>query len=77
MVMGLIATIASGFAVEFFQNKPFWADVVAGLQPIWDVLSSQEPLYIAIGILGATVMPHNLYLHSSVLQTRVNGSDQA
>ncbi|KPX61807.1 Divalent metal cation transporter MntH [Pseudomonas syringae pv. lapsa] len=77
IVLGLIATIASCFAVELFLIKPFWPDVVAGLKPSWDVLSSQEPLYIAIGILGATVMPHNLYLHSSVVQTRVNGSDQA
>lgn len=77
IVLGLIATIASCFAIELFLIKPFWPDVVAGLKPSWDVLSSQEPLYIAIGILGATVMPHNLYLHSSVVQTRVNGADLA
>ncbi|EPN57132.1 manganese transport protein MntH, partial [Pseudomonas syringae pv. actinidiae ICMP 19096] len=77
IVLGLIVTIASCFAVELILIKPFWPDVVAGLRPSWDVLSSQEPLYIAIGILGATVMPHNLYLHSSVVQTRVNGTDVA
>ncbi len=77
IVLGLIATIAACFAVELILIKPFWPDVAAGLKPSWDVLSSQEPLYIAIGILGATVMPHNLYLHSSVVQTRVNGSDLA
>lgn len=77
IILGLIATIAGCFAVELILIKPFWPDVFAGLKPSWDVLSSQEPLYIAIGILGATVMPHNLYLHSSVVQTRVNGSDVA
>jgi len=77
IILGLIVTIATCFAVELFLIKPFWPDVVAGLKPSWDVLSNQEPLYIAIGILGATVMPHNLYLHSSVVQTRVNGSDDA
>jgi manganese transport protein len=77
IILGLIATIASCFTVELILIKPFWPDVAAGLKPSWDVLSQQEPLYIAIGILGATVMPHNLYLHSSVVQTRVNGSDQS
>jgi manganese transport protein len=74
IVLGLIATIATCFFIELVLIKPFWPDVVAGLKPSWDVLSNQEPLYIAIGILGATVMPHNLYLHSSVVQTRVNGT---
>jgi len=74
IVLGLIATIATCFFIELVLIKPFWPDVVAGLKPSWDVLSQQEPLYIAIGILGATVMPHNLYLHSSVVQTRVNGT---
>jgi manganese transport protein len=74
IVLGLIATIATCFFVELVLIKPFWPDVAAGLKPSWDVLSNQEPLYIAIGILGATVMPHNLYLHSSVVQTRVNGT---
>jgi manganese transport protein len=77
IVLGLIATIGTCFAVELILIKPFWPDVAAGLKPSWDVLSSQEPLYLAIGILGATVMPHNLYLHSSIVQTRVNGSDHA
>ncbi len=74
IVLGLIATIATCFFIELVLIKPFWPDVFAGLKPSWDVLSNQEPLYIAIGILGATVMPHNLYLHSSVVQTRVNGT---
>ncbi|WP_342655827.1 Nramp family divalent metal transporter [Pseudomonas sp. F3-2] len=76
IVLGLIATIATCFFIELVLIKPFWPDVAAGLKPSWDVLSNQEPLYIAIGILGATVMPHNLYLHSSVVQTRVNGTSE-
>lgn len=77
IVLGLITTIGACFFVELVLIKPRWPDVAAGLRPSWDVLSSQEPLYLAIGILGATVMPHNLYLHSSVVQTRVNGDDEA
>ncbi|WP_276574442.1 Nramp family divalent metal transporter [Pseudomonas tohonis] len=77
IVLGLITTIGACFFVELMLIKPYWPDVAAGLRPSWDVLSSQEPLYLAIGILGATVMPHNLYLHSSVVQTRVNGDDEA
>ncbi|WPP02238.1 Nramp family divalent metal transporter [Pseudomonas sp. HR96] len=78
IVMGLIATIAGCFIVELALIKPFWPEVAAGLRPSWDVLSQQQPLYLAIGILGATVMPHNLYLHSSVVQTRArNGTPKA
>ncbi|HCD6628707.1 Nramp family divalent metal transporter [Pseudomonas aeruginosa] len=77
IVLGLIATIGACFFVELVLIGPYWPDVAAGLWPSWDTLSSQEPLYLAIGILGATVMPHNLYLHSSVVQTRVSGADAA
>ncbi|MDE1168078.1 MAG: Nramp family divalent metal transporter [Pseudomonas sp.] len=78
IVLGLIGTIGACFIVELALIKPFWPDVAAGLKPSWDVLTQQEPLYLAIGILGATVMPHNLYLHSSVVQTRANqGGDKA
>lgn len=77
IVLGLIATIGACFFVELVLIGPYWPDVAAGLGPSWDTLSSQEPLYLAIGILGATVMPHNLYLHSSVVQTRVSGDDAA
>ena len=77
IVLGLIATIGACFFVELVLIKPYWPEVAAGLKPSWELLSQQEPLYLAIGILGATVMPHNLYLHSSVVQTRVNGSDLA
>lgn len=77
IVLGLIATIGACFLIELLLVRPHWPEVAAGLRPSWEVLSGQEPLYLAIGILGATVMPHNLYLHSSVVQTRVNGEDEA
>ncbi|MDH1162571.1 Nramp family divalent metal transporter [Pseudomonas otitidis] len=77
IVLGLIATIGACFFIELLLVQPYWPEVAAGLRPSWEVLSGQEPLYLAIGILGATVMPHNLYLHSSVVQTRVNGEDEA
>src|SRR5580700_4251572 len=69
-VVTLIATIAGCFAYEIFVAQPLWMDAVVGLIPRAEILRNREMLYIAIGILGATVMPHNLYLHSSIVQTR-------
>ncbi|MFM0135032.1 Nramp family divalent metal transporter [Caballeronia grimmiae] len=77
IMLGLIATIGVGYIVELALVKPHWPAVAAGLVPSIDVLSSREPLYLAIGTLGATVMPHNLYLHSSIVQTRVVSRDEA
>jgi manganese transport protein len=71
IVLGLIITVAVCLLAELVFIKPDWQAVAAGLVPSVSALSSREPLYLAIGILGATVMPHNLYLHSSVVQTRV------
>jgi manganese transport protein len=65
-VLSLVTLIGGCFAIEVFFSKPVWQDVAAGFIPHL----SQENLYIAIGILGATVMPHNLYLHSALVQTR-------
>jgi manganese transport protein len=65
-ILGLISIIACGFIVNLFMAKPDWGAAVAGLRP---ALPSGA-LYIALGIIGATVMPHNLYLHSSLVQTR-------
>ncbi|HVS52753.1 MAG TPA: Nramp family divalent metal transporter [Opitutaceae bacterium] len=70
VVIVLIATIGTCFAVELFVAKPVFGDVVAGLVPSAEILRHPGMLYVAIGILGATVMPHNLYLHSSIVQTR-------
>jgi len=73
-VVTLIATIAACFAYEIFWAQPLWREAVAGLIPHAEILRNREMLYIAIGILGATVMPHNLYLHSSIVQTRAFGA---
>ncbi|HET6764264.1 MAG TPA: Nramp family divalent metal transporter, partial [Longimicrobiaceae bacterium] len=70
LVIVLVATIGLCFAFELFISRPDWAGVAAGFVPRTEVLANPAMLYIAIGILGATVMPHNLYLHSSVVQTR-------
>jgi manganese transport protein len=75
-VVTLIATIAACFVYEIFFSHPIWQDAAAGLIPRAEILRNREMLYIAIGILGATVMPHNLYLHSSVVQTRDFGSSR-
>jgi len=71
IVLGLILTVAICLVAELALVQPDWRAVVAGLAPSASTLAQREPLYLAIGILGATVMPHNLYLHSSVVQTRV------
>src|SRR6266852_295424 len=73
-VVTLIATIAACFAYEIFFAQPLWRDALQGIIPSAEIFRNREMLYIAIGILGATVMPHNLYLHSSIVQTRAFGS---
>ncbi len=70
LVVALILMIAGGFAFELWLARPDWGAVAAGFVPTTAVLKDSGMLYIAIGILGATVMPHNLYLHSSIVQTR-------
>ena len=69
-VITLIASIALCFAYEIFFAQPIWRQAAVGFIPRLEILRNREMLYIAIGILGATVMPHNLYLHSSIVQTR-------
>jgi manganese transport protein len=73
-VVTLIASIAACFAYEIFFAQPLWRHAALGFIPHLEILRNREMLYIAIGILGATVMPHNLYLHSSIVQTRAFGS---
>src|SRR5438445_3381136 len=70
LVVGLILAIAGSFAIEMWLSRPDLAAVGAGFVPRAGILRDSQMLYIAIGILGATVMPHNLYLHSSIVQTR-------
>ena len=69
-VVALIATIGVAFAFEIVLSRPSVAGILAGFVPQREVVANPAMLYIAIGILGATVMPHNLYLHSSIVQTR-------
>ena len=71
LVVVLIATIAGCFLFEILISKPDMGSVMTGFVPTAGILKDPDKLYIAIGILGATVMPHNLYLHSSVVQTRI------
>ena len=70
LVVLLIAGIAGCFAIELVLAPPQLAGLIAGLVPTTELFRNQEMLYLAVGILGATVMPHNLYLHSSIVQTR-------
>lgn len=66
-IISLVALIGLSFLMQLFIAKPALPEVVTGLIPF---IENDEALYIAIGIIGATVMPHNLYLHSSLVQTR-------
>jgi manganese transport protein len=70
LVVLLILGIAGSFAIQLWMARPDMLGVVAGFVPSPEIIRNPEMLYIAVGILGATVMPHNLYLHSSIIQTR-------
>jgi manganese transport protein len=70
LVIALVATVGLCFLFELIVSRPELGGVFRGFVPSPSILFDQEKLYIAISILGATVMPHNLYLHSSIVQTR-------
>jgi len=70
LIISLIVLIGGCFAYEIILSRPDWSAVAAGFVPSPQIVTDPAMLYIAIGILGATVMPHNLYLHSSIVQTR-------
>jgi manganese transport protein len=70
LVIALVATVGACFLFELIISRPEFAEVMKGFVPDRHIVSNPAMLYIAIGILGATVMPHNLYLHSSIVQTR-------
>ena len=73
-IIALVVIIGGAFVVEMILAKPNVGELAQGLIPS---LPGDEALYIAIGIIGATVMPHNLYLHSSLVQTRrINTSEK-
>ena len=70
LVITLVATVGVCFGFELLLARPDLLGVARGFIPSTDIVTDKDKLYIAIGILGATVMPHNLYLHSSIVQTR-------
>jgi len=70
LIVALVATIGAAFFIEIFLAQPDWGGIVRGFVP---TIPDATALYISIGIIGATVMPHNLYLHSSLVQTRKVG----
>ena len=70
LVVTLILTIGGCFLAEIIFTKPDIIAVLGGFAPRFEIITNPAMLYVAIGILGATVMPHNLYLHSSIVQTR-------
>ena len=70
IVITLIATIAICFTAELIFSRPSFVGILLGFVPATQIITNQDMLYVSIGIIGATVMPHNLYLHSSIVQTR-------
>lgn len=75
LIISLMALIAACFVVLIAQADPVWGEVIAGFAPSREIISNPTMLYLALGIIGATVMPHNLYLHSGIVQTRAFGLD--
>jgi manganese transport protein len=71
LVIALVAVVGVCFLFEIIISRPEFSGIVKGFVPSFEIIRNPEMLYIAIGILGATVMPHNLYLHSSIVQTRM------
>ncbi len=72
-VIALLAVIAVCFGFQVALADPNWGDVLRGFAPTTDIVTNPDMLYLSLGILGATVMPHNLYLHSGIVQTRAYG----
>jgi manganese transport protein len=72
-VVGMLGVIAACFAVQIALADPDWGAVIRGFLPSGELIANRDMLYLALGILGATVMPHNLYLHSGLVQTRGYG----
>lgn len=76
-VIALLAVITACFFVQIAMADPDWGQVIRGFAPSTEIATNPEMLYIALGIIGATVMPHNLYLHSGIVQTRSFGTEPA
>jgi manganese transport protein len=76
-VIALLMVITACFAAQIWLARPDWGGVLFGFVPSAELLRNPDMLYLALGIIGATVMPHNLYLHSGIVQTRVVGDSEA
>jgi manganese transport protein len=74
LIITLLGVITVCFGVQTALADPDWGEVIRGFAPTTEIVTNPEMLYLALGILGATVMPHNLYLHSAIVQTRDYGS---
>lgn len=75
-VAGFIFLIMGCFAAQLLLAQPEWSEVLAGYIPSYNIVLDDTQLYLAIGILGATIMPHNLYLHTAVVQSRAYPPDE-
>ena len=74
LIVALLAIITACFGIQILMADPVWSDVIRGFAPTTEIVRNPEMLYLALGIIGATVMPHNLYLHSAIVQTRDYGT---
>ncbi len=75
LIITLLGVITLCFAIQIALADPDWGAVINGFAPTTEIVTNPEMLYLALGILGATVMPHNLYLHSGIVQTRAYGEN--
>ncbi len=75
-IVALLAIIFVCFGIQIFLADPDWGQVIRGFAPTTEILRNPDMLYLALGIVGATVMPHNLYLHSGIVQTRAYGDTE-
>lgn len=75
-VIALLCVIAASFLIQILMADPDWGGVLRGFVPSTEIVTNPAMLYIALGIIGATVMPHNLYLHSGIVQTRAYGQEE-
>ena len=74
VVITLLGVITVCFTIQIALADPDWGQVILGFAPTTEIVTNPDMLYLALGILGATVMPHNLYLHSGIVQTRAYGT---
>src|SRR5829696_8089769 len=73
LIITLLGVIAICFVVQIAMADPAWGQVIRGFAPTTQIITNPDMLYLSLGIIGATVMPHNLYLHSGIVQTRAFG----